>query len=144
MQLEVGKTYRTRGGGLCRIIADKGPNEWYPVVAAYEDGATVAYTREGFLLGSDFPRDADLVEEIPSAQLPPASQAPSADRPLAALVPRVWVLLDDTLENGIALGWNRAHKHDDSPTPERIREAIREACLTAVCEAFHIIEPGDD
>jgi hypothetical protein len=40
------------------------------------------------------------------------------------------------VEEGIACGWRRAHKHVDDPTPESIRSSIETAVANAVCEVF--------
>jgi len=38
------------------------------------------------------------------------------------------------------LGWNRAHKHHESPDPESIRNAIEIAVLNEICEWFDFDE----
>lgn len=45
-------------------------------------------------------------------------------------------LIVQCVENGIMLGWNRAHKHDDNPNPEFVREQIENAVLNEICEWF--------
>jgi len=47
------------------------------------------------------------------------------------------------VENGLVLGWNRAHKHVSKPSPEAIREAQAQAVLTELCEWFDFPEPGE-
>jgi len=45
-------------------------------------------------------------------------------------------LIAQCVENGVMLGWNRAHKHIDNPEPEFIREQIERAVLNEICEWF--------
>ena len=45
-------------------------------------------------------------------------------------------LIAECVENGIMLGWNRAHKHTDNPEPGFIREQIEQAVLNEICEWF--------
>lgn len=55
---------------------------------------------------------------------------------------RAYPVLERAVEEGIAAGWRRAHKHTDKPAPELIREAVLDAVLSAICEAFDF--PEDD
>lgn len=50
--------------------------------------------------------------------------------------PKTHLVLRMCIENGIALGWNRAHKHTDNPSPEQIRDAIQHAIETEIYEWF--------
>lgn len=43
-------------------------------------------------------------------------------------------ILGRAIEEGVALGWNRAHKHAEHPGPEVIREAIEQAVMGAIDE----------
>jgi hypothetical protein len=52
------------------------------------------------------------------------------------LIPDSYKVLAMAVETGIALGWNRARKHVDDPSPEAIREAIHEAVMTECAEWF--------
>ncbi len=45
-------------------------------------------------------------------------------------------LIAQCVENGVMLGWNRAHKHIDDPDPQHIREQIERAVLSEICEWF--------
>ena len=40
------------------------------------------------------------------------------------------------VEEGVASGWRRAHKHVEQPPPEDIMAAIEGAVMAAVCEVF--------
>jgi hypothetical protein len=40
------------------------------------------------------------------------------------------------VENGVALGWEHAHKHDQKPEPDVVRERIVEDVLNSICEWF--------
>jgi len=48
----------------------------------------------------------------------------------------VYVVLCRALEEGIAVGWSRAHKHTDKPTPEAVKNDIENEVLNAICEFF--------
>jgi hypothetical protein len=49
-------------------------------------------------------------------------------------------LVTQCVETGVMLGWNRAHKHDATPDPEAIRDAIELAVLNEICEWFDFEE----
>ena len=50
--------------------------------------------------------------------------------------PNYYVIIDRAVEEGVLYGWNRAHKHEETPTPEAVREAIASAVIDAICEVF--------
>jgi hypothetical protein len=45
-------------------------------------------------------------------------------------------LIVQCVEDGVMLGWNRAHKYDEIPDPETIRARIEQAILSEICEWF--------
>lgn len=45
-------------------------------------------------------------------------------------------LMSEAVERGVAYGWRRAHKHTDSPTDDAGADAIREAVMSEIAEAF--------
>lgn len=47
------------------------------------------------------------------------------------------------IENGVHLGWNRAHKHSDTPEPHYIQSCIDEAVLHEIFEYFNFEDDGD-
>lgn len=47
-----------------------------------------------------------------------------------------YVVLCRALEEGIAIGWMRAHKHTDKPTEEAVKNDIENEVLNAICEFF--------
>ena len=49
-------------------------------------------------------------------------------------------LIAQCVETGVMLGWNRAHKHTDTPDPDTIRSAIEQAVLNEICEWFDFEE----
>lgn len=49
---------------------------------------------------------------------------------------RLYPLLERAVEEGIALGWNRAHKHADTPNEARIKEEIERAIMSELSELF--------
>jgi hypothetical protein len=56
---------------------------------------------------------------------------------------REYNLIAQCVENGVMLGWNRAHKHDENPDSETICNAIEVAVLSEICEWFDF-EDGND
>jgi len=53
---------------------------------------------------------------------------------------REYNLIAQCVENGVMLGWNRAHKHNENPDPDTIRDAIEVAVLNEICEWFDFDE----
>jgi hypothetical protein len=49
---------------------------------------------------------------------------------------RAYEVLRRTVEEGVAYGWRRAHKHTDTPDEETIKDEITNAALNAVTEYF--------
>ena len=49
-------------------------------------------------------------------------------------------LIAQCVENGVMLGWNRAHKHNENPDPDTIRDAIEVAVMNEICEWFDFDE----
>lgn len=56
---------------------------------------------------------------------------------------KVYPLLVEAIEAGVAYGLNRAHKHTDTPTREQIAEAIEQAVMNEMCERFQFDGDGD-
>lgn len=57
------------------------------------------------------------------------------------MTPKMLPLLERCIEEGIELGWRRAHKHTDTPTEEQIRNHINEAIWLTIHEWFDIEVP---
>ena len=49
---------------------------------------------------------------------------------------KTYKVLARAVEEGIARGWNRAHKPVENPTEEQVKIAIEEAVLGEICEVF--------
>jgi hypothetical protein len=49
---------------------------------------------------------------------------------------KTYPLMADAVEVGLRLGWNRAHKHTDAPTPDAIQEAQADAVMIEIAERF--------
>ena len=45
-------------------------------------------------------------------------------------------VMAQAVENGVEYGWNRAHKHTDTPDDVTIKQAIIDAVMNDVCEWF--------
>lgn len=50
--------------------------------------------------------------------------------------PRFYPLLIDCIERGITRGYNRAHKHVESPTQLQIETQIHDCIMAELTEAF--------
>ena len=59
------------------------------------------------------------------------------------MTPRLIPVLAQCIDNGVALGWNRAHKHDDAPTAEHIQRCINDAIWNEIYEWFHFEQPSE-
>lgn len=56
------------------------------------------------------------------------------------MTPKFYPVLAQCLETGLVLGWNRAHKHTDAPTPEAIQAAQHAAINDQIHEWFDFPE----
>jgi hypothetical protein len=45
-------------------------------------------------------------------------------------------VVDMAVSAGVEYGYNRAHKHNDSPSEGEIKEAIHQAVMNEICEWF--------
>ncbi len=52
------------------------------------------------------------------------------------LKPDTYALARECVEDGVAYGYRRAHKHTDTPTPEAIHAAIVEAIMLELSGRF--------
>lgn len=50
--------------------------------------------------------------------------------------PREYIILHECVESGVSIGWARAHKHHDSPTPGQIQAAIEDMVMLKINEYF--------
>lgn len=55
-----------------------------------------------------------------------------------ALIVRALPVMEQCIAAGVALGWQRAHKHHDRPTEQEIRDAQVVAVLDLICESFAV------
>ena len=49
-------------------------------------------------------------------------------------------IISRAIEEGIELGWNRSHKHTDTPDPETVKDAIGRAIMERLDE---VVDFGD-
>lgn len=47
---------------------------------------------------------------------------------------KAYPIIERAVEEGIAYGYRRAHKHVDNPTESAIKDAIRQAVMGELCE----------
>ena len=58
-------------------------------------------------------------------------------RPVAGgMKVRAYEVLRRAVEEGVAYGWQRAHKHTDSPSGDAVQDQIVTAVLSEVSEVF--------
>jgi len=50
--------------------------------------------------------------------------------------PKIRVILEMAIEEGVRRGWHQAHKHVESPAPSAIMEHIDEAVMSQIYEYF--------
>lgn len=53
---------------------------------------------------------------------------------------KYYTLLNTIVENGVESGWNWAHKHDDRPSSQAIKDAITDHIMTEFSEFFEFDE----
>lgn len=59
------------------------------------------------------------------------------------MTPRVMRVLEECIESGITLGWNRAHKHTDAPDEAQIKVCIEDAIWGELHEWFQFEQPSE-
>lgn len=52
------------------------------------------------------------------------------------MVANEYNLMEQCVEDGVSIGWLRAHKHTDTPTPTQIQQQIMDAVMNEICEWF--------
>lgn len=60
-----------------------------------------------------------------------------------ALTARVYEIMDRAVEEGVVSGWQRAHKHTDTPHAETLKDEIADAVMNSICEVFDFYD-GED
>lgn len=58
--------------------------------------------------------------------------------------PKTINVLEMCIDTGVSLGYNRAHKHDDNPSEEVIKDKIREAIMNEIYEWFDFEDLKDE
>ena len=56
---------------------------------------------------------------------------------------RAYTVLQRAVEEGVAYGWRRAHKHTATPDESAIQDEIVTGILNEVCEYFDFDDPAD-
>ena len=56
---------------------------------------------------------------------------------------RSYPVLCRAVEEGIAYGYRRAHKHNDAPSEDDVKDAIYQGVIDAVCEWFEFEDRAD-
>lgn len=55
-----------------------------------------------------------------------------------------YLVLSEAVEEGIAYGWMRAHKHVENPSEEAIKEQLVNSVMSSIAEYFWFDEVRDD
>ena len=55
----------------------------------------------------------------------------------------MYKLIERCVEEGVQYGYNRAHKHTDTPTEDQIKLAVTDAVMNEICEWFDF-DQGDN
>ena len=50
---------------------------------------------------------------------------------------KMYPLIEAIVESGIDAGWNRAHKHTDTPDDQTIKQCIEQHVMNGFDEAFY-------
>ena len=58
--------------------------------------------------------------------------------------PNAYKLLERCVEDGVSYGYNRAHKHTDSPSQAQIEDQIIQAIMNEICEWFDFNETEEE
>lgn len=49
---------------------------------------------------------------------------------------KAYVVMCEAVEQGVACGMRRAHKHTDAPTSDDIERCVSDEVMNAICEVF--------
>ena len=49
---------------------------------------------------------------------------------------KTYQLIQECVENGVQLGFNRAHKHTDTPSNDELQNKIIDSVMLEICEWF--------
>jgi hypothetical protein len=49
---------------------------------------------------------------------------------------KTYQLIQECVENGVQLGFNRAHKHTDTPSDDELQNKIIDSVMLEICEWF--------
>lgn len=60
------------------------------------------------------------------------------------LVPKTYELLNRCVEDGIAMGYTRAFKHDSRPSEDTIKQYIHREVMNEIDQWFDIKTVGDE
>lgn len=55
--------------------------------------------------------------------------------------PDIYRILAMAVRDGAAIGYHRAHKHNENPDKERVIDAIEEATMAQICQWFKFEDP---
>lgn len=53
---------------------------------------------------------------------------------------RFYDIIRRAVEEGLAYGWQQAHKHTDTPTVDIIKNCIETAIMTEICEYIDFLD----
>jgi hypothetical protein len=53
---------------------------------------------------------------------------------------RLYSLIETAVEQGVGYGWLRAHKHEDHPKEETVKDMIGREVMNSICELIDFEE----
>lgn len=56
---------------------------------------------------------------------------------------KTYAIVARAVEEGVALGYRRAHKHVDNPAEDDLRDALETEVLNALCEVLEFDPPEE-
>lgn len=58
----------------------------------------------------------------------------------SSVLVRTREIVSRAVEEGVSLGWERAHKHTDMPTHDDITDAISRAVMDELCDILEFVD----
>ena len=65
-------------------------------------------------------------------------------RPASSMRVNVYLVLTRAIEEGLEYGWNRAHKHTDTPDEHIIQQEQYNAIINNICEIMTFDDEDDN
>lgn len=63
---------------------------------------------------------------------------------MTTITPKIYQLLERCVEEGVAYGYMRAHKHCDTPDEVHLKDCINQGVMNEICEWFDFPKNNDE